>query len=223
LASAKTAKQELMTVRYMLDREMRKAVPQWGEYLRGYRSASREADQVRVGQRLLDKGATATESAITGERTLTPAKVSGLTNNADALVQGATGFRKASAERVLTPRQQDFLRELRADMSRVETSNNLGRSVGSPTAQNQGTLRQISGAAAGALPIPQVARRVIASGENAYQAQLDNYLGGLLANPDRAREVLAKLPTAQRLALERQLAGYAATASNLIAAPSLQK
>jgi hypothetical protein len=223
LAAATQAKTELMTVRYLLDREMRKAVPQWGEYLRGYKAASRQADQARVGQTLLNRGASATENPLTNERTLTPAAVSRLTNDPNQLVRTATGFRKASADRTLTPQQQATIAGLRDDLQRAESANNAGRAVGSNTAQNLGTMGRVGGVVEASLPIPAAARRVVSGGRDAYREYVNEQVSKLLANPSKAREVLARLPTKDRAAVLQAFSRLSGAAANSVVFPALQE
>jgi hypothetical protein len=206
LASATTAKQELMTVRYLLDREMRKAVPQWGQYLRGYQHASREMDQVRAGMTLLDKGAGGSVANAAGDRTLTPAAFHRLTNNPNQLMRTATGFPKAKAENLTEPQRQ-LISQVRDDLRRVEATDKLGRGTGSPTAQNLQTQAAIKKVAA--YFVPESVRVMTKGAREALAGNSDQIIASLLADPQKARQILARLAPRDRVLIERELARYA--------------
>jgi hypothetical protein len=210
-----------------LDNEIVQVAPTFKQYLSDYSAQMRLADQAKVGARLLDKGATATEHAITQERPLTPHKVSSATNSMDTLVRQATGFPRAKADRVLTPAQRLSADNLRADMQRVHFAQTEGRGVGSPTAQNTKTLARATEVAGGMLPIPNVARRVISGAVNgaagAHQRFIDEQVAFLLKNPQQARAVLSRLPVQQRQLVMAKLGGLIGNAAAFDTTSALQK
>lgn len=211
MASASVARKELMLVRSLLDREMKKAVPQWGQYLTGYKAASRVADQAKVGKTLLGKGASNLQDATTGEQTLTPGQFTRLTNDLRALMKQATGFGRGNAATALEPRQKQLIGDLRDDFSRQATADTLGKARGSDTAQNLATGDLMTQAAAeGGLrgllkQVPMVGGMAKWLGDMSGQ-KVNTLVVEMLKDPVRARTVLASLPPRQRAVIEARLA-----------------
>lgn len=146
LAAATAARRELLTARGLLDRQMTKAMPGWGDFLRNYKGAMRKADQVDVGAHLLKRGGV---EGVTGDgaavRTLQNARFRNLTDDMDRAVQTATGFRRATAQGTLTPQQLGAVGNVRDDVIRSIQADSLGRAVGSPTSQNLTTESLLAG------------------------------------------------------------------------------
>lgn len=214
MASARAARRELMTVRDLLDRQMRQAFPDWGTYLRGYRAASGEADQARIGAKLLEAGRQAV-NPVTGERQLTPAAVSRYANNPDALARAGTGFGRATAARSMAPEQRNLLTGLGDDMARIDFADSFGKAKGSDTVQNlvtQNVLEQgLGGGRLGALlGETGVGKSVATVLEKTYgitgaPKRLEGVLLEALTNPAEARRIVGRLPDNDRRLVERAL------------------
>lgn len=219
LQSSKLARKELMTLRYLLDREMRAVYPEWGQAMGAMRGLNRQADQVAVGRELLDPTGQMVDSM--GNRMLTPAHLARASNDPDALVQSATGFRRGSADATLSAPQQNLLAALGEDASRMNTAATAGRAVGSPTAQNlatQNLLAQVlgGGKVANAALNTQWVQRVTTPMEKTYALfgvpeRLRGVMTEALGDPVRAREMLARLPVDDRRAVEDALVQIGAT------------
>lgn len=204
--TGKAARRELTLAKSAIDRQMTKAFPEWGQFLRSYRGEMTRADQARVGQRLIE-GPTGTRAIDpnTGEPILTPANLRE-GRNADRLVAQATGFPRASAERTLTAPQRSLLTALAEDADRIAAAQSpqRGAAVGSMTADNLAT-RNILGSIAPQSRIGQLVagsqpvQRLAALGEKTYglfgvPQRLQEVAAEALANPARARQIIAALP-----------------------------
>lgn len=213
-AYAQAATRELMAVRKGLDRVISKVSPEFGDYLRDYSTASRRADQARIGEKLLDRSRQAVDPR-TGERMMTANDLAASVNNIEGVVRQATGFRKASADKALTAEQRGLVGMLGDDASRMAAAQNAGRAVGSDTAQNLAT-RNILSTLAGGSKLANLAlqsqpvQRVAALGEKTYgllgvPERLQSVMVEALSDPTRARQILGRLPTADRSIVEEAL------------------
>lgn len=212
--AAKAASRELQQAKGVLDQEMARVFPEWGDYLRTYTAESRRMDQAKVGKSLLGMARQSADPN-TAERSLGANALSRAANDPDALVRGATRFNKASAASTLTPEQSSLLRMLGDDASRMDFAATGGRAVGSDTAQNLATRNILSTLAGGnrlanmALQ-SQPAQRVAALGEKTYGLlgvpdRLQSVMVEALSDPARAREILGRLPGPDRSLVERAL------------------
>lgn len=215
LASSSTARKELMEVRDLLDGEMSGAFPRWGDYLKTYRAESTKATQARAGAKLLERSGEVPEARL-GERVMTPAKLSRMTNSPDVLARQASGFKRARAADTFTPEQSGLLADLGNDMAAVNSANTLGRGLGSPTAQNLATQNALGGIAGNGtlgrfLSGNETAQRLITPIEKTYGLfgipdRLQTTMAEALANPQRARDIISRLPAADRILIEQHLA-----------------
>lgn len=212
--AAKAASRELQQAKGVLDQEMAKVFPAWGDYLTNYTAQSRRMDQAKVGQSLLGMARQAADPN-TAERSLGANALSRAANNPDALVRGATRFNKSSAGNTLTQEQSSLLRMLGDDASRMDFAATGGRAVGSDTAQNLATRNILSTLAGGnrlanlALQ-SQPVQRVAALGEKTYgllgvPERLQSVMVEALSDPTRARQILSRLPGPDRSLVEQAL------------------
>lgn len=205
---AKLATKELATVRDLLDRQMRQDFPQWGEFLRDYKAASRDINQVNIGEALLDKGPNI--RAVGDVPVLSPDKFAGAAADLDRVARQATGFRKARAERILTPKQTQVVDEVRRDLERYARVTNRIRPAGSDTMQNAlgGNAVQSAVGPVGAAVIEPVSG-VAMLGLNAMRKHYGEKVGAIveeaLLNPQMAAEILSELPPKSRRAIVRQV------------------
>lgn len=211
--AAKAASRELQQAKGVLDQEMTKVFPAWGQYLQDYVAQSRRMDQAKVGQTLLGMARQSADPNTT-ERALGANAMSRAANDPGALVRSATRFNKAG-ESALTQEQSALLRMLGDDASRMDFAATGGRAAGSDTAQNMATRNILSTLAGGnrlasmALQ-SQPAQRVAALGEKTYGLlgvpdRLQSVMVEALSDPARAREILGRLPSPDRSLVERAL------------------
>lgn len=208
-AGGKLAKKELMTVQSLLDRQMREAFPDWGKFLRDYRAASKDIDQIKVGRNLLGR-AMATE-AEGGIPNLSAAQFSRAAGNMDQTVQQSTRFRGARADTTLTPEQAKVVDQVRQDLQRFARTQERGRAVGSNTAQNiiaGGRVQDVVGPVGAAViePVSGVAMLALNQMRKTYGDKVAAIVNEAMLDPNRAAEILAKLPPKSRRAITRQIA-----------------
>jgi hypothetical protein len=212
-AGAKFAQRELMTVKDVLDRQMRQAYPEWGKFLREYKAASKEIGQVKVGNRLLDKGPNI--SGVGDIPVLSPDKFSGAAADMDRLAAQATGFRRARAENIVTQQQSKVVDEVRRDLERFSRSNSRAAPIagGSATMQNAvgGTRVQDALGPVGATmiePVSGAALLFLNAARKNYGEKVAGIVNEAILSPDRAAEILARLPPKSRRAITRQVAPF---------------
>jgi hypothetical protein len=212
--AAQAASKELLAAKGVLDREMKKVFPEWGDYLDEYVSQSKRMDQAKVGKSLLGMARQAADPN-TSERSLGANALSRAANDPDALVRGATRFNKSTAGNTLTAEQSNLLRMLGDDASRMDFAATGGRAVGSDTAQNLATRNILSTLAGGSRLANMAmqtrpAQHVAALGEKTYgllgvPERLQSVMVEALSDPARAREILGRLPGPDRSLVEQAL------------------
>jgi hypothetical protein len=223
----KLAASQLITVRDLLDRQMRQAFPAWGTFLRDYKAASREIGQVNVGEALLDKGPNL--RAVGDVPQLSPDKFAGAADNLDRTVAQATGFKRATAAKALTPQQIKVVDEVRRDLERFAQTQRRGQALGSPTMQNAiggNRVQDAVGPVGAAMIEPASGAAMLAL--NAMRKHYGGKVAGIveeaMLNPERAAEILATLPPASRRMIVRQFAelmNQSAGAAGRATAPAL--
>lgn len=227
-AGAKLAQSQLATVRNVLDRQMRQSFPEWGDFLRSYKSASREIGQVNVGEALLDKGPNL--RAVGEIPQLSPAKFAGAASDMDRTVQQATGLRKAKAERALTPDQIKVVDEVRRDLERFANAQTRGKAIGSNTVQNAIGGQRVQNAvgpvgAAMIEPASGAALLALNAMRKHYGEKVYGIVREAMMDPNRAAEILSRLPPNSRRMIVRQVAGLISQTGGVagrIAAPSAE-
>lgn len=209
--AAKAATVQLSLIKKLLDRQIRQAAPEFGQYLNAYRQGIKPANQAAIGAELLNKGS-AVADATTGERNLTPAAFSRATNDLDRLASQATGFGKAKAASILTPQQQSVINSVRDDLQKLNFANTAGRGVGSPTAGNLATQNMLSSITRGlgggkSIIALEPVKRITGVMEKTYglfgvPERLHDTISAALADPSYARQIIGKLPNADRATVE---------------------
>ncbi len=199
-ASGKLAQFELGTVRGVLDRQMRQAFPQWGDFLRGHRAAMREADQVTIGADLLATGRAVRES--TGDPLLQPASFARAANRIDRPMNRSQRMKFAS----LTDDQRQTIENVRRDLERQARAQTDGKAIGSNTAQNAvggNTLQSAIGPVGAAVvePVSGVALLAINQLRKTYGERTMAIVQEVMLDPARAEQVLGNLPSRQRRAV----------------------
>ena len=205
------ARRYLTTVKKVLDREIVKAAPSFRKYLDVYKQGSIPVNQMELGREILRSATGTVDDPITGQLSLSPAKMGAAVKNMDQLAQRATGFKRAEAGRILSPEQQQTIRAVNEDLSRQNFVDTAARQAGSPTAQNlvgMNVLKQTLGP--GGLGLPDAVvnstmfQNAIANPANLLYRmtgapeQVLDILRTALTNPTEARRLIAALPPKAR-------------------------
>lgn len=214
-AGGKLAKFELGTVRGLLDRQMRQAYPEWGDFLKGHRELSKQADQATIGANLLASGRAVRDA--TNDPVLTPAAFIRASNKVTKPANRPDRLRA----KAVTPEQLKVIGDVRMDLERQARAMTEGRAVGSNTIQNAiggNTLQSAVGpvGAAAIEPVSGVAMLAINQLRKTYGERTMTIVQDVMLNPDRAADVLAKLPSKRRQAVMsaiKQLPRYTAVAA----------
>lgn len=222
-AGAKLAKSQLMTVQGLLDREMRAAYPEWGKFLQNYKGASRQIGQVNVGETLLEKGPNV--RAAGDVPILSPAKFAGAAADMDRTVANATNFRRATADKVLTPAQRATVDAVRRDLERYSRASVDGKAIGSNTVQNAiggNSFQSAVGPVGAAMvePVSGVAMMALNQMRAKYGERVASLVQEAMIDPARAAEILASVPSGQRGEVVRRVAPLLARASAVVGATS---
>lgn len=205
-AGAKRASYELNLVKGQLDRNMRAAYPEWATFLRDYKSASKEINQVNFGAKLLDKSNAARD--INGNPVLN-ATFLRASDNLDSVAKAVNpGFKRANADAMLTTPQKETVDAVRRDLERQMNAWNRGRAVGSNTFQNLSggsTLQQeIGPLATTAIGAIDPTRGIALAAVNGIRQRGGDRVAMLLSeammDPQRAAEILARVPSQHRTA-----------------------
>lgn len=198
---ANAAMRELIALRSALDNEIRKVSPAFGQYLRQYREASQEAGRVATGRRLLESGRSrpGSDAAVR----LMPDSFNQATRDLDRVVQQATNFRRATAERALLPEQLDAIQRLRVDLDNQSWVASQSRAssnsiTAEALAQRSAASNQISNLITSGVPLAGIAKAVFSDVSDAQAERVAAIIASALRNPERARQILASVPANQR-------------------------
>jgi len=115
---------ELSVVMKSLDHQINKAEPAYGKFLNKYSELSQPISQMKIGQAVSDKATNATGNVQLNalNRALT-----------DKTAQKATGFKRATLEKSLTPEQLGNMQAVKDDLVRAMTAQQMAGSAGSDT------------------------------------------------------------------------------------------
>lgn len=202
LPAGRTATAELMAIRKSLDKQIEKAAPQFQRWLKLYTDSSREAGRVRMGDELLGKSFAARDAA--GNPILSPAQFARAANDLDRVAKAATGFRKETAQSLMTPEQRTLTEAMRADLDRLARSQTGGKAVGSNTIQNLMGAANVRGTVAGetvgamAPGVMGMPLNLLNSARRHYGEKTVAIVQEMLMNPQRAQQLLSQYPAAQR-------------------------
>lgn len=136
----------IRNTRNELVRQIEEQIPQYRQARQTYAELSRPINQMDVGQALRDKIQPALADFGATSRTRAEAFAKAL-REGDTTASKAVG-RTAKLDEVMTPEQSRKLRLIAEQLARRTNADELGRSVGSPTAQNlvsQNVMRQFLG------------------------------------------------------------------------------
>lgn len=202
LQQATTARRELQVVKDLLDREMRKAFPGWGDYLKNYKELSREVTQVKTGEELLSRAQAVRDEDGTSRLAAGYVKAAG---NLDQLVRNVakkeSGYRRANAS-VLTEDQRGTVDAVRRDIERQLRTRDGVRAIGSPTVQNAIGGNRVQDAVGGAgllgMTVVEPSMGLTLGAMNAlrkkYGERTAMLLNEAMIDPSLAAEILAKTP-----------------------------
>lgn len=204
-AGAKLAQRELITVNSILDRQMKKAFPEWGKFLREHKAGSREAGQVKFGARLLDKSNSARDAA--GNPVLNATALRAI-KNPDTLAKAANPtFKRASADAMLEQPQKETIDAVRRDLERQMNTWGRGKAVGSNTFQNLSggaSLQQSAGPLAPLVgmadPSSGFALAIVNDMRRRGGERVATLVSEAMMDPQRAAEILARVPSQHRKA-----------------------
>lgn len=220
---------ELQTVMKSLDRQITKAAPEYSQYLKTYAEKSIPIDRMKVGQEILKKSTSATET-MEGNPRLYPEAFARAMRDEKQIVKSATGFkRNKGIEGLMSPDQMATLNAVNQDLTRSASARELASAVGSDTAQNlvsQNILRQTFGPlgmpsgwgeATGLLTLMKPAQMVY---NKIAEPRVQKELAEALLDPKKATDLLRRLPQSspQRQALVRALMHPALPVSTAVSA-----
>ncbi len=205
-----TRKRALMATRDKLLDVMDEMSPAYGEARRQYAADSVPINRMDIGNRLYEtlKPATTDFGGITRENTAAYTKA---VRAGDATAAKATGFKGSKLADILTADELQAVNNVAKDLARKANSNELGRAVGSNTAQNlisQNVLEQMAGplglqpGVISSLLEATVGRAGGALGKLS-EPKIQQMLGQAMLDPDYAAMLLQRAmtpTTTQRLA-----------------------
>lgn len=194
-----------------LDDEIDEVAPTYKQYLRDYAEGMRGANQIGVGARLLETGKATPGEFV--EVRLTPGRFIQQTRDMDQFVQRATGFRRARAERTLTPEQLRAVDAVRRDLARFDEVQTARASRNSQTMENAlgtASIQSMAGPVGAAMiePVSGVALMFVNAARKQYGERVGQLIFEALENPTRAAEILAQVPPNQRSRIVQQVAPY---------------
>jgi hypothetical protein len=135
----KYIRRELGTVQKSLERQIAKAVPEFGQAEKVFAQASTPVNQMQIGQQLYESLVPPLAQGTELQR-LTPAAFARTVGNLDEIARAARkGPRGIRAANVMTPEQMNTIEATRQALARREQARILGAAPGSPTAQNLAT------------------------------------------------------------------------------------
>jgi hypothetical protein len=198
-SSAKAATSELMEAKALTQAALAKRAPSFPAYLSEFQAKSGDINRMQVGQRLM-KLATGKVPDEFGVPQVQPFKFSAANANLDAVAQKATGFNKASADKILRPEDLAGLRAIQDDMSRMYKRASNPAQPGSATMEaSQLTKKMALNAASRATPIVgQGVGSALDYLEGKAGEAIKERLGYILANGKVAQKVLATLSDADK-------------------------
>ena len=191
----------LMAVKGQLDRVAAKASPEFAQATQNFRTMSQPINRMQAGQELLRRGTSAITDPISGMNPLQPGRFGVQVKNLDALVQGATGFRKAKADNVFRPEDLQTIAAVNDDLARQAARLKYGNGGGSHTASQAELGLKMAGRAL-IRKVPWLGQAVEYL-DNAAQDRVASALAEMLANPAEYRRVASQLPLEERKLVEQ--------------------
>jgi hypothetical protein len=218
--AGKLAQRELIEVRDALDDAIAKVAPEIETALDARRLGMRPVNEMDTMAELIQRSTKPFPTQDGGmARGLLPDSFLRPTEDLDQLARIGTGFKKAQADNVLSPKAQETIDGVRMGLARQQFADNAGKAAGSPTAQflagqnimdgitgqpNNTLLKGLSNLAAAALDKPYALVGV--------PERLNMVMARVLTNPKEAQAILAKLPAPDRALLEQAIGRLSAPA-----------
>lgn len=135
-------RRELNTVKRALEHQMTMADPAFKTAEKTFAEMSKPINQMQIMQKLRDKLIPATAGDAPSR--LNANQLAQSMRNRDQVARGATGFRRARYDKVMTPEQSAAINGIVGDSSRIAEMNSLGAGFGSPTARRQSLANLVS-------------------------------------------------------------------------------
>lgn len=218
-AAALKGSRELIGVRDALNNEIGGQVPAFADYLNAYRQGSIPINRMEIGRDLLERAAQGARTDNVGMPMLSPAKLAKLPRDLDAVASRATGFSKASADRILSPQDMAAIKALQDDGERAYIAATAGTGGNSATSARLGVVDRAVKSGVGMLPVVgKYANGLISMIADRDAAKVEARVGELLANPAEARRVLGSLSANQAGQLYRLLSPRTARAAQALIA-----
>ncbi len=194
-----------------LDTQIEAVAPSYRQYLTEYAGGMRKADQMAVGDELLDASSAIRDKA--GNPVLSPAKFSNAGADLDQTVRRASGFQRATADKTMTVPQKQTVDAIRRDLERLSRSMTDGKAVGSNTVQNAiggNTLQSAAGPVGAAMiePVSGVALLALNAMRKQYGEKTYQILQEAMLDPQKAADLIARLPAQQRGQAVRTVAAH---------------
>lgn len=198
--------------------EAEKISPEFATANAEFARLSQPINAMQTGQEILSK-ASSNQLDRLGNPALRPESFAGAVNNADAIAQNVTGFKGATAEKILSPEQVQALKDVSADLGRQQTGQGGGKAIGSNTLQNLASASMLDNVAS-ALGSPRLAEAPIVQRlsrvlDNVYRVagvptDLKEGLTRVVLNPEapESRAILAKITPTQRRLITQAIAPY---------------
>lgn len=143
----KTEKRAITSTKNELVGWLDKANPAYSQARKAFAEASVPINRMEVGQEILKRSTGSQLPNVRGDFTLYPSSYGSALKNAEQIAKRTTGFGKG-LEETFSPEQLATLNAIRSDLARGQSAQNMGRAVGSNTAQNlasQNLLRRTLG------------------------------------------------------------------------------
>ena len=205
---------ELSVVLKSLDHQINKADPAYGQFLKRYTDLSKPINQMQIGQEVAGKATNAT-----GDVQLN-ALVQAMT---DKTAQKATGFKRATLAKVLTPDQLGTMNAVKNDLVRAVQARNIAGSAGSDTVKKLAYTNLIDRAGVPTFlrefAPTQMAGNFMARGADAVYGRANNEIASQLAqtlmNPQEAARLMQQVGPSKYAAIidamTQQASGAAGT------------
>lgn len=218
-ASARAASRELIQIREMIDQNLADRAPTFPQYLDAYRSASEPINRMQAGQEFLRRASAGLMDPTTGTEVLLPNKFGQGVRNLDSIAEGATGFSKATADRVFQPSDLATIGNINDDLARQAFADTAARGSGSDTFQKLATNGDILGAVQELgvnIPGSGVIRMLGSAGRDRVNRQLVE----ILTDPARAQDVLRRTSASDRKVIQGVLTAMGGESGTALAVGS---
>jgi hypothetical protein len=184
---------ELSVVMKSLDNQINKAEPAYKTFMQQYARNSEPINQMEVGKKIIEKST----DKLT-ESNLRPESFGSALS--DKTAQQATGFKRATLDKTMTPQQMQTLEAVREDLARAVQARNDAGTAGSDTVKKLAYSNLIDRAGVPTFlrefaPTQIVGNILARGGDAAYSAanrDLSHQLAMTLLNPKEAARVMGK-------------------------------